>query len=154
MMKPQDTSNTHDDSLFGLLSVNKTHTTYVRVLLSEADDSIVVQLADNPAAWMINKDERLASHRVLRRLELGVSRSSVKYLLPEDIIGHMGPLLGLRAADGRIAVTATLKKTGLHAIETSLRYRVKVVAVVKKLLNLSPQKKYEILEKKFSDNQE
>jgi len=100
------------------------------------------------------KDEHLARHRVLRRLELGVVRSSIKYIGPDDLVEYYGPLLGIHLADGRMTVLSTMKKSGIHSVETSLRYRAKIITAVKKLMNLSPQKKCEILEKKFSDGQE
>lgn len=153
-MKHIDNNRTRDDSLFGLLSVNKARTVYLRVLVNESEDSIVVQLTDNPSSWLKYTDERFAHHRVLRRLELGVVRSSIKYLTPDDIIDYYGPRLGIHIDDRQMLVVSTMKKSGIHTLETSLRYRAKVVVAVRKLLNLSPQKKCEILEKKFSDDQE
>jgi hypothetical protein len=139
-----------DDSLYGLLSPYKANTTYFRVLVSEEKDSVALQLADNPQKFFAMPDEKFQNYRPLRRLEMGIDKASVKYLTPDNLVAVVGPLLGINVPPEKVDVTHSLKKDGYYGIETFLRYKMKVVQGVKKLVNMSPQKRYEILEKYFS----
>jgi len=136
-----------DDSLYGLLSLYKLHTTYFKVTVSEEDEMMALWVTDNPGKWNIVKDTRYENHRELRRLEMGVSRLSLKYLHPEQIIDVRGPLLGIRFPSERTAVVDTYRKAGVHIIETSLKHRKKLLQGLWSLINLSPAKKFEIIEK-------
>ena len=139
-----------DDSLYGLLSSYKSSTTYLRVLVSEEDDSVVVQLTDNPGNFQALPLEPFKNHRALRRLELGVPRMSIKYVLPEYLIDVMGPLLEFNIPFDKAVIIDGIQKDGIYSIITRLKYRMKVIQGARKILNLSPQKRYELLEKYFS----
>ena len=143
-----------DDSLYGLLSSYKSNTTYIRVLVSDEKNSIAVLLADNPKKFFALPDDKFKNYRPLRRLEMGVAKVSLKYVTPENLLVVLGPLLGMNIPQERVDVTNMLKRDGYHIIETSLRFKLKVLQGVKKMINMSPQKKYELLEKYFSVDQE
>ena len=75
-----------DDSLFGLLSLYKAYNTYIKILVSEEEDKVVVILTDNPKNWENIDAEKYKDYRMLRRLEVGVEKMFLKYLYPIHII--------------------------------------------------------------------
>lgn len=143
-----------DDSLFGLLSSYKSSTTYLRILASEEDDSVVVQLTDNPGNFQAIPPEQYKNYRVLRRLEMGVPRMSLKYVLPEYLVAVLGPMLEFNVPFDKAVIIDGIQKDGIYSIMTRLKYKMKIIQGARKILNLSPQKRYEILEKYFSANGE
>ncbi|MBN1495270.1 MAG: hypothetical protein JXA07_00780 [Spirochaetes bacterium] len=147
-------SRTKDDSLYGLLSSYKSNNTYFRILVSEEEDSLLVQLTDNPKNFEPVSKDRPRAYRPLRRLEIGVAKASLKYVLPENLIEVLGPLLDFNIQPDKVVITDGLKKNGIYGIETSMKYKMKLIHGVKKIINMSPQKKYEIMEKYLSANQE
>jgi len=155
MKAPQKKGNlVQDDSLFGLLSSYKSCNTYFRVLVSDENRKIVVQLTDNPANWNRMKENKYDKYRELRRLEIGVAKLSVKYLSPENIVRVLGPGLGIRFQQEEIEIANGLEENGVFVFETSIENREKIIQGVSRLLNLSPQKKYEIIEKYMAEDQE
>lgn len=155
-MKPSEKniSRTKDDSLYGLLSPYKSNYTYFRILVSDADDSILVQLTDNPKNFEPVPGDRFVNYRVLRRLEIGVPKISLKYLVPENLIAVLGPLLEFNIPPDKVVITDSIKKSGTYCIETTVKHKLKIIQGVRKILNMGPQKKYEIVEKYLSGNQE
>ena len=143
-----------DDTLFGLLSSYKASHTYLRILESRDDDSIVLQVTGNPGNYSRAGDDAYKGYRILRRLEIGVPKISLKYIAPESLVAVLGPLLELNIPVEKAVIIDRLKKDGIYSIETSLRYRAKMLQGAKKLLGMSPQKRYELLEKHLSGNQE
>ena len=143
-----------DDTLYGLLSSYKGCQTYVRVLESEADDSIVVQLTDNPRYFGQSQQEKYRGYRMLRRLEIGISKISLKYLSPVHLVAVLGPLVEFNIPFEKVVIMDRMKKDGIYSLESSLKYRAKIIQGVKKLLGMSPQKRYEIMEKYLSGYQE
>jgi hypothetical protein len=143
-----------DDTLYGLLSSYKVCQTYVRVLESVADDSIVMQLTDNPRYFSQFQQDKYQGYRALRRLEMGLSKISLKYLSPEHLVAVLGPLVEFNIPYEKVVIMDRLKKDGIYSIEASLKYKAKILQGVKKLLGMSPQKRYEIMEKYLSEHQE
>jgi hypothetical protein len=143
-----------DDSLFGLLSTHKATHTYLRVLESGEDDSIVVQLTDNPRNFTPALQDKYRDYRLLRRLEIDVPKISLKYLSPENLVSVLGPLVEFNIPIEKAVIMDRLNKDGIYSIETSLKYKARVLQGVKKLLGMSPQKRYELLEKYLSGYQE
>ena len=143
-----------DDSLYGLLSSYKSNYTYIKVFVSEEDHSIVLLLADNPKRFFDMPVEKFRNYRMLSRLEMGIAKISIKYLSPENLIVVLGPLLGFTIPTEKSVMIDSLKKDGYYSMETSLRYKTRMLQGVKKLINMSPHKRYEILEKYFSADQE
>lgn len=140
-----------DDSLFGLLSNYKIYNTYIRVLVSEEDKRIVIQLTDNPGNWIEDEvRERYRNYHPMRRLELGIYRLFIKYVLPSHLVNVMGPELGIRLSRNRFRVYDELDEKGIYTIEVPLRYRKRAVEGVVHLVRLTARKKYEILEKSLS----
>jgi hypothetical protein len=139
-----------DDSLYGLLSSYKSNSTYIRVLVSDEKNSIAMLLADNPKKFFAVPAEKFKSYRPLRRLEIGVAKVSLKYVTPENLLAVMGPLMGINIPQEKVDVTHMLQMDGYYIIETSLKFKMRILQGVKKLLNMSPQKRYELLEKSFS----
>ncbi len=143
-----------DDSLYGLLSLYKQYNTYVRVFVSEENDSVSVWLADNPSRWSSVSQEEYKPYHELRRLEIGVAKLSTKYVSPSHILKVKGPFLGVRIPADRLRIYNRLEDEGYYIIETSVKYKAKLLQSIKRILNLSPSKKYEILEKCVADDQE
>lgn len=143
-----------DDSLFGLLSMYKAYNTYIRVLVSEDDNLISVQLTDNPSNWHKIPDERYENYRPLSRLELGSDKLSIKYITPEYIVDNLGIYLNMKIPPEDALVSDWLDPDGLFLIDISLRHRKKVITSINKILSMSPQKKYEMIEKSIAEKQE
>ncbi len=155
-MKPsaKNVTRTKDDTLYGLLSSYKSSYTYIRVLMSEDDDSVILQLTGNPKNFEALAQDRYAHYRALRRLEIGAPKVFLKYIVPENLIAILGPMLDLNITADKVVITDSLKKNGIYAIETALKYKVRMVQGVRKILNMSPQKRYEVIEKYLSGYQE
>ena len=143
-----------DDSLFGLLLSYKHYNTYVRVFLNKADASVAVILTGNPKFWINLPPEITIAYHSMKRLEIGVEKMFIKYILPEHLIKTAGVSAGINLSADKIEVENRLEEQGYYLIKTSTRYLNRVLSGVKKLLNLSSQKKYEILEKCISEEQE
>lgn len=143
-----------DDSLFGLLSSYKSSGTYLRVYVSEEDDSVLLQMTDNPKNFHPLTEDSLKHYRLLRRLEIGATKIFLKYVAPENLIAVLGPMLELNIPPDKVVITDSLKKDGIYAIETTVKYRLRIIQGIRKLLNMSPQKRYEIIEKYLSGHQE
>lgn len=156
-MKPtlkKNATRVKDDSLYGLLSSYKSSYTYIRVLVSEEDDSVILQLTGNPKNFNALIPEKLKNYRVLRRLEIGAPKKFLKYVVPESLITVLGPMLELNIPPEKVVITDSMKKDGIYAVETTLKYRLKVIQGARKILNMSPQKRYEVIEKYLSGYQE
>lgn len=143
-----------DDSLFGLLLSYKHYNTYVRVFINNAGSSVAVVLTGNPRSWANLPEEIKEGYVGMKRLEIGADKMFIKYILPEHLIRTSGFSAGINLPADKIEVKNMLDLQGYYLIQTSTRYLNRVLSGVKKLLNLSPQKKYEILEKCISEEQE
>lgn len=149
--KGKDAAPHDNDSLFGLLSSYKIYNTYFRVLVSEEQDRIVIQVADNPKNWGNIPADSYRNYRLLSRLDMEINRLSVKYVSPQHLIVFFGSILGSRLPSNKVTIINNLDKDGYFILETPLKYRQSVIGGLKKLINLPPQKKYEILEKFIVD---
>jgi hypothetical protein len=149
--KHREDRRDEDDSLFGLLSSYKTLVTYIRVLISDEDNKVVVQITDNPKTFSYI-GERYENFREMRRLEIGTNKLSIKYLSPEYLIKYMGPMLGMKLDSKKVTVINNLDKDGYFVLEISLKFLPVVLQNIKRIINLTPQKKYEILEKCLAEN--
>ncbi len=144
--KQRDDRRDEDDSLFGLLSSYKTLVTYFKVLTSDEDNKVVVQITDNPKTFSLIQ-EKYENYQEMRRLEIGTTKLSVKYLSPEYLIKYMGPMLGMKLNSKQVTVINNLDKDGYFILEISLKFLPIVLQTIKRIINLTPQKKYEMLEK-------
>jgi hypothetical protein len=149
-MKPSAARQKNDDSLFGLLAAYKTYVTYIRLLISEEEKKIVIQVTDNPGNWFKSTDESYKNYRVMRRLEIGATKLSIKYLLPEHIIKIIGPTLGIEVP---LNIINKIDQNGILSLEASIKNKNKILHALNRLLKSSPQKKYEILEKSMAESQ-
>ncbi len=143
-----------DDSLFGLLLSYKHYNTYVRVFLNEEEATVAVVFTGNPKSWSNLPPEISVLYRSMKRLEINTEKMFIKYILPEHLVKTAGASAGINLSADKIEVENRLEDQGYYLIKTSTRYLNRVLSGVKKLLNLSPQKKYEILEKCISEEQE
>ncbi len=146
--------NQREDNLFGLLSSYKIFITYFRILVSSEENRISVQVTDNPKNWVNIDAKKYISYSQLRRLEIGIDSLSVKYVSPLHLLKIIGPLMGLKIPGDRVVIYNELLTKGFFIIETSLKYKNSVIQGIRKLINLPPQKKYEILEKCLMEHQE
>lgn len=143
-----------DDSLFGLLLSYKHYNTYVRVYINEAESLVAVILTGNPKFWVNLPPEIRTEYRSLKRLEIDTSKMFIKYILPEHLIKTAGISAGINLSSDKLEVENSLDDKGYYLIKASTRHLNRILSGVKKLLNLSSQKKYEILEKCISEEQE
>lgn len=143
-----------DDTLFGLLSAYKQFITYVRVLLDYKNQMISVQLCDNPKNWSIPELEKYSTYEQLRRLDIGCSKLSIKYLSPELLVKIVGPLLGIKIPPDKAEVINLIQERGIFIFETSSKFSEAVIEGLVRLIGMSPQKKYELLEKSIVNFQD
>ncbi len=135
-----------DDSLFGLLLSYKSFNTYIRVMESREKSEMAVIITGNPASWKHIPPGELADFRQVKRLEIGTDRLFIKYILPEQILKVYGPFAGIKIAADKMQIDNMLHDRGYYIIKTSSRQSAKVFSWVKKMVGLSPQRKYEIHE--------
>lgn len=147
-------STPKDDSLFGLLSSYKSYNTYLRILADEDESELAVVIIWNPGFWKNIPAEQFGKFRQVKRLDIGTDRLFVKYILPEHLVKVYGPAAGMKIASDRITVENMLSDKGLYIIRTSSKNSQKVFSWVKKTVNLSPQRKYEIHEICIAEKQE
>ncbi len=143
-----------DDSLFGLLSTYKSYSSYFRVLENDALDEVAMIIVSNPGNWKNIPQELLEGFVDIRRLKLGLNRMSLKYLLPEHLATVMGPSLGIKIPANKLDSVNRLSTDGFYILRTSRKYMPRLMTGLKRLINLTPQKKYEILEKSFVKDSE
>ncbi len=140
-----------DDSLFGLLSSYKSYITYLSLFKSEQDDAAILFITDNPRKWALMEKEQYKNFHQMKRLEMGVNRLSVKYLLPEHLIKTSGPILGMKLPSTKVAIVNNLDNDGYFILQAPLKYIDEFIQYVKKTVSMTPQKKYEVLEKCLSE---
>ena len=139
-----------DDSLFGLLLPYKHNNTYIKVLINENEEDMIVSLTENPKFWNNLPSELTSSFRSMKRLEINTEKMFIKYILPEQLIKTAGAAAGINLSMDKIKAENLLNERGYYLIKTSTRYLNRVLSRIKKLLNLSPSKKFEIIEKCIS----
>ena len=135
-----------DDSLFGLLLSYKTYNTYLRILVNDAKSEIAVLITANPASWKKIPAEKLEGFRQVKRLEIGAHKLFTKYILPEHLLKVYGPGAGIKIALDKMQIDNKLRESGYYIIVTSARQSVRIYGWARKIVNLSPQRKYEIHE--------
>jgi len=97
-------------------------------------------------------DEPYKDFRPLKRIELGVPKISIKYLMPEHLLKSVGPMLGMKLPSNKATIVNNIDNDGYFILQTSLKYLSEVVQAVRRIVNMTPQKKYEILEKCLAEN--
>ncbi|MCL2156269.1 MAG: hypothetical protein FWH53_11435 [Leptospirales bacterium] len=142
-----------DDTLFGLLLPYKQNNTYIKVLINEDEGDVIVSLTENPKFWNNLPPEITSSFRSMKRLEINTEKMFIKYILPEQLIKTAGAAAGINLSMDKIKAENLLNEQGYYLIKTSTRYLNRVLSSIKKLLNLSPPKKFEIIEKCISNDQ-
>jgi hypothetical protein len=138
-----------DDSLFGLLTAYKANSSYVRVLLNDKSKKIIFQMTDNPRFFPSLDSVELEDFRLITRSEMNVNRLFIKYLSPLHIIQFAGENINVKLTPKSVKITnRLLEKEGKYfQIEIPQRYLSSLVLSIRKLVTLTPQKKYEIIEK-------
>jgi len=123
---------------------------YIRVFINEEEGDVILSLTKNPKFWGNLPTEITSSFRNMKRLELNAEKMFIKYILPEQLIKSAGVAAGINLSMNKMTTENLLNEKGYYLIKTSTRYLNKVLISVKKLLNLSPSKKFEIIEKCIS----
>jgi len=140
-----------DDSLFGLLASYKNLYSYLQVLESQ-EGTIAVIIAKNPSSFDELIKTKYQQYKPLRRIKMGVSRLFVKYISPEYIIKFYGPLLGLKIPENKVHIINNLEN-GYFILEIPNHYKEQVIQCIKRIITLTPQKKYEIIEKSLAEQE-
>ena len=146
-MRSASSKKTSDETFFGLLQAYKSNATYIRILESNQNNCISVQISDNPGKWKNIPDEKYKSFRALRRMEIGATKLFIKFLTPAQLIEIRGPLLGIRIPVRECSIFANVNDENIHIIETGLHNKGRILSGVKTLLTLPPNKKLEIIER-------
>lgn len=147
----KEKSTASAEPLSELLRAYKFNNTYIRILESEKLERIIVQVTDNPRHWIAKSgEETYEAYRPLRRLEIGCSRLSISCVNHQQVILTKGPLLGMRIPVKQTEVTPAHENDGIHEVETSLEYRDRVIKGIRRVLNVSPQGKADIIEESIS----
>ena len=138
-----------DDSLFGLLTAYKVNSTYVRVLINEETRKIAFQMTSNPRYFPAVSGKEWEDYRQVKRSEMNINRLFIKYLSPEHIVDFAGPNLGLKLTPrtGKICNLLAEKGSRYFQLEMPQRMLPSLVLSIRKFVSLTPQKKYEIIEK-------
>lgn len=140
-----------DDSLFGLLASYKNLYSYIQVLESQ-EDIIAIIIAKNPSSFDELIKTKYQQYKPVRRIKMGVSRLFIKYISPEYIIKFYGPLLGLKIPENKVHIINNLEN-GYFILEVPAHYKEQVVQCIKRIITLTPQKKYEIIEKSLAEQE-
>lgn len=137
-----------DDSLFGLLSQHKIHVTYFRIMVNEAEKKASFQISSNPKFWANLPAGKYDAYRMLKRSEIGVTRLSVKYIFPEQLILYFTPTFGIKFPVNKIEIDNSIGAAGKNyfTVDFQIKYLSAIVLALRKLIALAPQKKYEIIE--------
>ncbi len=146
----RDTTKIEDDTLYGLLSMYKVYNTYFRILQNKENEKLTLQMTDNPKKWPKLTDDKYKGYKLLKRAEIGIIKLSVKYLCPEHLIEQFGADIGLKLPEDETTITDELKTGGYYTIETNAKHLAAIVALLNKLIELTPKKKYELIEKSLS----
>lgn len=152
LKKSRDPRKADDENLFGLLSSYKSYNTYLNVFTSETGNAVVLFITDNPKRWSLMADEPYKGFRPLKRIELGVPKISIKYLMPEHLLKSLGPMLGMKLPPNKATIVNNIDNGGYFILQTSLKYLSEIVQAVSRIVSMTPQKKYEILEKCLAEN--
>jgi len=126
--------------------------TYFRVLVSDKEKKVVIQITDNPKNFLRIPKENYVQYSKMRRLDIGINKLSVKYLSPEHLLQYFGPVLGMKINSKKVTIINNLEKGGYFILETDMQSLPMVMQTIKKIIALTPQKKYEILEKCLAEN--
>jgi hypothetical protein len=138
-----------DDSLFGLLAAYKANNTYFRIIVNEEKKIALFSMTDNPKYFpVLSGNEAFEGYRLMKRSELNLMKHSVKYLSPQHIVRFYGDTLGLKITtrNGKISNNLDNAKR-IYSLEVKLSQCQNIVQMVKKIIQLTPQKKYEIIER-------
>ncbi|MFH0977277.1 MAG: hypothetical protein V1874_15970 [Spirochaetota bacterium] len=141
-----------DDTLFGLLSIYKIFNTYFRILFNENSKNLILEITGNPKKWPKMTEDKYQGYRLLKRSELGLIKLSVKYISPEHLINQLGSLLGLKIPENEVIISNNLLINGFYSIELKSKYLKDIISVIDKIIDLTPAKKYELLEKCLSED--
>ncbi len=142
-----------DDTLFGLLSVYKAYSTYFRILISE-ENNIILQITSNPKKWPKIGEKKIEGYRLLKRSEIGAVKLFVKYLAPKHLLDQFGPILGMKIPEHEVKINDSLDSDGVYSLEIKSKFMHETISIIERIVDLSPQKKYELLEKSLSKDTE
>ncbi|MBP8081808.1 MAG: hypothetical protein KAZ87_01270 [Spirochaetes bacterium] len=151
IIKSKDTVE-KDDSLFGLLSQHKKNISYLRIMINEEEKLISLQITDNPKNWLNLPAEKYSGFKMLKRNEIGVTKFSIKYITPGIIIAHFGQTIGVKFPNGKAEIDNQLSAKSFFTLDCSSKYLESIVLNMRKMINMTPQKKYEIIETYLSAN--
>jgi hypothetical protein len=148
----KDSPKSKDDTLYGLLAAYKAFTTYFRILINDTNNNLILQVTANPKKWQKPDNEYFKDFRLLKRSEIGTIKLSVKYLNPENLINEFGPILGLKIPEGEVKIINDLNSNGVYTLEINSKYLQEIISTIDKIIDYSPEKKYELIEKTLSKN--
>lgn len=144
-----------DDSMYGVLLPFRKYSTYLEVLESIEGDELLLVVTNNPKYFLQIK-EKYEGYRVLRRIEMDAIKKSIKFLAPVHLLNKYGETFGVKIPSSKYTIKNFIGKddNGYYIIETTQGYKDKILKIVAKLLKITPQKKYSILDDYFLKNED
>lgn len=140
-----------NENLSGLLSSYKKYNCYLRIMYNEELKRVSLQMTENPKYWKNIPEEKYSDYTRMKRVKLQVRTLSVKYIAPEHIVNYLGPTLGIDMALRNVDINDYLESEEKYfAIDTPQKYLSEMIVTLKKIINLTPQLKYEMIVKYFS----
>ncbi len=141
-----------DESLFGLLNVYKGFNTYLKLLVNDSKRKVIFLISDKPSAWLKIPAEDIDGYVEVKRLKLQPQRMFVKFISPVHIVNYMGSTIGMKLPDKNVIIKDYLDdpEKGYFSIEVPHKHISSVTNAFKKLIDLTPQRKYEIIENYYS----
>ncbi|MBN1498531.1 MAG: hypothetical protein JW982_00110 [Spirochaetes bacterium] len=144
--------NEIDESLFGLLNAYKGFNTYIKLMVNDQKRRVMFMISDNPSAWSRISETEIAGYTTVKRLKLQPRRMFVKFIGPEHIINYMGPTIGMKLPLKNVIIHDFLddSQKRYFSIEVPQKHMLSMMNTFKKLIDLTPQRKYEIIENFYS----
>ena len=141
-----------DESLFGLLSVYKCFNTYIKIMVNDDKKCVLFLMTDNPGNWRNISDSELDGYSEIKKIYFHNNSNFVKYISPDHILNYMGQTLGMKLSLRNVGINDLLDEPGrgYFSLEAPYKYLPVMVNVFEKLINLTPQRKYEIIENYYS----
>ncbi len=141
--------STVSESLNGLLAGYKENNTYFKICVNREEEIVRLQLTENPIYWNNIPEKWEKDFVELKRVEIDVQKLFTNYVSPVHIVSSLGPCLGIKLPLNQITIFNGLldEEINYYLISAPLRFLPDFIQFIKKMVNLSPQMKLQMVEK-------
>lgn len=149
--KIAETDTKINEHLNGLLLRYKDKNTYFKICANKTEKNVRLQLTANPLYWSNIPEEWTKDFLELKRVELDVNKLFTNYIAPEYIVGALGPCLGMKLPLSQTTIFNGLndEENNFYLITAPIRFLPDFIQFVKKMVNLPPQIKLQMVEKYY-----